>query len=303
MNLRPLRDVTVRPGRPEDVGAVTQLLIAEERDVRGGSRWSADDTRDWFHNLGVNGELWIAEHEGQPAGVVGIFVGDKARAWVAVDPRVTGRSVDAALVELAEERAKQREATTLYLLSFAENESATRLLERLGYRDVRHFFRMEVELDERPGEPEWPPGIGCTTFDTADSRVLHEAINEAFADDYGHHPLPFDEWKRMRLEAPDFDPSLWFVARERDEIAGVCRCTEHRWGSGWIDALGVRRPWRRRGVGGALLRHAFRELYDRGQRSVGLGVDTQNPSGATRLYERAGMRVVAENISFEKVLA
>lgn len=294
--------MTLRRGRPDDVGAVTRLLIAEECDVRGGSRWSEGDTRDWFHNLGVNGELWIAEHEREPAGVVGIFLGERARAWVSVDPRLAGSGVDAALVELAEERAKEGGAATLYLLSFAENEAATRLLEAAGYRDVRHFFRMEVELAGRPPEPEWPAGIGCRTFDIADARALHAAINEAFADDYGHHALSFEEWKRMRLEAPDFDPSLWFVARAGDEIAGVCRCTEHRWGSGWIDALGVRRRWRRRGVGGALLRHAFRELFDRGQRSVGLGVDTQNPSGATRLYERAGMRVVAENISFEKVL-
>jgi mycothiol synthase len=295
--------VTLRLGRPDDVAAVTQLLVAEERDVRGGSRWSEADTRDWFHDLGVNGELWVAEREGQPVGVVGVFLGEKARAWVSVDPRRDGDGVDATLVELAEDRAKEHGAAALYLLSFAENEAATRLLEGAGYRDVRHFYRMEVELDERPPEPEWPAGISCRTFEMDDAQALHEAINEAFADDYGHHALSFEEWKRMRLEAPGFAPTLWFVARAGDEIAGVCRCTEHRWGSGWIDALGVRRPWRRRGVGGALLRHAFRELYDRGQRSVGLGVDTQNPSGATRLYERAGMHDVAENISFEKVLA
>jgi ribosomal protein S18 acetylase RimI-like enzyme len=295
--------MTLRCGRPDDVGVVTQLLIADERDVRGESHWSEADTRDWFHNLGVNGELWIVEHEGQPVGVVGVFLGEKARGWVSVDPRAAGPNVGAALVELAEERAKQGGAASLYLLSFAENEAATRLLEGAGYCDIRRFYRMEVQLDECPPDPEWPAGISCTTFDLIEARALHEAINEAFADDYGHHPLSFDEWKRMRLNAPDFDGSLWFVARAGDEIAGLCRCTEQRWGSGWIDALGVRRRWRRRGLGGALLRYAFRELYDRGQRSVGLGVDTQNPSGATRLYERAGMRVVAENISFEKVLA
>src|SRR5207249_3943669 len=136
----------------------------------------------------------------------------------------SGRNVGAALVGLAEERARERGAVRLYLLSFAENEAATRLLERVGYRDVRHFFRMEVELDERPPQPDWPDGISCTSFDVADAHAVHEAINEAFADDYGHHPLSFEEWKRMRLHSPDFDPSLWFVARADDEIAGICRC-------------------------------------------------------------------------------
>jgi ribosomal protein S18 acetylase RimI-like enzyme len=161
---------------------------------------------------------------------------------------------------------------------------------------------MVIGLDEPPPPPEWPPGITAAPFDLADARAVHAAIQEALADDWGHTPTSFDEWTRIRLESPDFDPSLWTVAWDEDEVAGVIRGDPKRWGGGWIGMLGVRRPWRRRGLGLALLRRTFVELLSRGERRVGLGVDAQNPSGATRLYERAGMHVEAEHLTWEKEL-
>jgi len=292
----------LRRGGLDDVESVSELLVAEERRVRGGSRWTRNDTRDWFHDLSVRGEVWLIEHAGRPLGMVGTFIGETARSWICVDWQSADSTIGPVLLETAEQRSKARGAAKATVLSFVENAAETRLLERAGYRDVRHFYRMEIELGERPSRPEWPENVSCETFDVTDARAFHTAMNEAFADDYGHTPVPFEDWKRMRIEAPGFDPSLWFVAREREEIAGICRCTAERWGCGWIEALGVRRAWRRHGIGRALLQHSFRELYDRGARCVGLGVDTQNPSGATRLYERAGMHVVAENIVFEKAV-
>ena len=69
-------------------------------------------------------------------------------------------------------------------------------------------------------------------------------------------------------------------------------------GLGWVGILGVRSPWRRRGLGDALLRASFAALYERGLRRVGLGVDTENVTGALRLYERAGMRAVRRTDSW-----
>jgi ribosomal protein S18 acetylase RimI-like enzyme len=95
---------------------------------------------------------------------------------------------------------------------------------------------------------------------------------------------------------------LWTVAWDGEEVAGVIRGDPKRWGGGF-GMLGVRRPWRRRGLGLALLRETFGLFYDRGEGRVGLGVDAENPSGATRLYERAGMHVEAEHQTWEKELA
>ena len=80
------------------------------------------------------------------------------------------------------------------------------------------------------------------------------------------------------------------------------RCVLYQMDDGWVDTLGVRRPWRRKGLGMALLQHSFGEFYRRGKYKVGLDVDSQNLTGATRLYERAGMHVARTYISYEKEL-
>jgi ribosomal protein S18 acetylase RimI-like enzyme len=104
---------------------------------------------------------------------------------------------------------------------------------------------------------------------------------------------------------PPFDPELWFLAMEGDEIAGFCLAKPADAGDeavGSIPTLGVRRAWRGRGIGLALLRHAFTDLRRRGKRSAVLGVDADSPTGALRLYERAGMRVVGRYLTYEKTL-
>lgn len=87
----------------------------------------------------------------------------------------------------------------------------------------------------------------------------------------------------------------------RGEIAGYSLC-RYRMGNGWVDALGVRRPWRKLGLGEALLLHSFAEFHQRGTQTIGLIVDSQNPSGATRLYQKVGMHANAEFVYYEKEL-
>ena len=113
----------------------------------------------------------------------------------------------------------------------------------------------------------------------------------------------YDEWRYWTFTEP-FDPSLWFLAEDGQELAGVCLCRPERHGDadlGWVSVLGVRRPWRRRGLGLALL-HAFAELRGRGKRRLGLGVDGSSPTGAVQLYERAGMRVARRFDFYEREL-
>ncbi len=88
---------------------------------------------------------------------------------------------------------------------------------------------------------------------------------------------------------------------EGDEIAGVCLSTDEG-GMGWINTLGVRPPWRRRGLGRALLLETFRLFVERGRSTVRLGTDSQSPAGAVRLYESAGMTVAAAFDRYEKPL-
>jgi ribosomal protein S18 acetylase RimI-like enzyme len=103
----------------------------------------------------------------------------------------------------------------------------------------------------------------------------------------------------------DFDPSLWILAMDGKHVAGISLCspklgTDRK--TGMVDTLGIRRPWRRKGLGLALLHYCFGEFQNRGYKRVVLGVDTQNLSGATRLYKKAGMEVAREFVVYEKEL-
>jgi mycothiol synthase len=133
------------------------------------------------------------------------------------------------------------------------------------------------------------------------------ARRAAWKDHWGYVEQPFEDnyrsWAHYWEE--DFDPSLWFLAMDGDQIAGICLCRGRRGEDeslGWVGTLGVTRPYRRMGVGMALLLHAFHELKARGKSRVGLGVDASSLTGATRLYEKAGMRVAERFDLYEKEL-
>jgi mycothiol synthase len=124
----------------------------------------------------------------------------------------------------------------------------------------------------------------------ADARAVHRLVEDAFADIGNQPPRSYEFWVEVHLERSDFDPALWFLAVDDGELVGVNLAQSGPLG-GYIAQLAVRRDQRGRGLGLALLRHGFGELYRRGVREVYLDVDSHNRTGATRLYERAGMRV------------
>ena len=163
---------------------------------------------------------------------------------------------------------------------------------------------MQIDLEREPERPEWPQGTTVRTFEPgADDHVLYDLHTETFADAWRFEQASYERWRHWHVDRDDFDPSLYFLAEEASEPVGFSMCrTNYADHEGWVSLLGVRRPWRRRGLGLALLRQSFGELWSRGAREVGLGVDAASPTGATRLYERAGMRVLKQFTSYEKEL-
>jgi ribosomal protein S18 acetylase RimI-like enzyme len=128
---------------------------------------------------------------------------------------------------------------------------------------------------------------------------------DSFADHWDFRPQSFAQWRGFTVDREDFDPSLWWLVEDRGELAALSLNRWHFSGDprfGWVEVLGVRPPWRRRGLGAALLRHSFQDFRARGATRVGLGVDAENTTGAVRLYERVGMRVVRRNDIYEKTL-
>ncbi len=292
----------VRPATVEDATAINELVIAVDTAVQGWSDSTETELVDWWRLTDLAESSWVVEDGSLAAYGVVIAHGENAETDGFVHPAKTGLGLGSWLVLRGEQRARELGYRAVLTWCLGPDTDARALFERFGYREVRRFYRMLVEHEAEPPAPEWPEGFRLSTFEPGDGRAFHAALNEAFAEEWNHVSEPFEQWAERRINVPDFDPSRWFIVREGDEIAAVLRCDADRAGAGWVGALGVLRSWRKRGLGLALLRHAFGEFYRRGQPRVGLGVDAQNPTGATRLYERVGMHVAYEAVAFEKKL-
>ena len=235
--------------------------------------------------------------------------------WGRVDPNYEDMGIGTWMLHWAEQRARlalEHVPTELRFAPrvgiFRQGEKAKMLFEDFGYRHIRTSYHMLIEMNAPVLAPEFPEGTELRPFIKGEHDVaVWQAQNEVFRDHWGHRDVTFEEWKQDRIEDSEFDPTLWFLAIDRRsaEIAGYAICRPRAFQDpnvGWVRSLGVRRPWRKRGLGLALLRHSFNEFYRRGKRKVGLGVDAQNLTGALRLYENAGMRVDRAFDYYEKEL-
>jgi mycothiol synthase len=290
---------TQRATRPEDAAAVVELVHASDAAVLDDpERLSERDVLDWWRRL-VEGGNTVVETDG------GVIVGYGAvmkdgpvyAAFNFVHPDHTGCGIGSLLVGWSEELARSQGVEMVRVSVIGPNQPAVELLEARGYRYLRSSYRMLIDLDRPPPAPEWPAGFELATLRPGEELALHAAMEDAFADHWDYHPMSFEEWSAMPP-----DPSLSFLVWDGDEISAAEVCRQERFGMGWIRALGVRPRWRRRGLGRALLLHAFGELYARGQRRIGLGVDAENTTGAVRLYERAGMRAAWQADTYERQL-
>ncbi len=178
------------------------------------------------------------------------------------------------------------------------------LFERRGYERVRTFLRLDRDLGPAVETPVWPAGVTVRGFRTGrDEAAVHAAGEEAFRDHFRPSEMDLEEWTEFRFSRGDLDVGLWFVAWDGDEVAGAVVNFETPLG-GYVDELFVRRPWRGRGLGRALLLRACVELRRRGLPLAYLGVDSQNPTGAMHLYESAGFRSTrGSTFVYEKRLA
>jgi mycothiol synthase len=198
----------------------------------------------------------------------------------------------AEILDWAEERARGK-GHRLISGAWSSNEDVLQALHRRGYELVRHSHRMAIDLADPTPEPEWPDGVEVRSFEPGDGHAFYEAQQETFADAWEPVEETFETWSHWLLETPSFDPELWFLACEGKETAGFAICNRRSGDpeTASVRLLGVRRPWRRRGLGRALLLHAFGAFRRRGFRRAGLGVDAESLTGAHKLYESVGMHV------------
>jgi mycothiol synthase len=289
-----------RPITRDDYDAVLALVVADEEHVlRRPSRITPGDLREWTSRTNLAEDSWLYEHDGELCAAGWLdALDDVAFAIGIVHPSRRGTGLDVQLAERSEACAAERGAERLHQFSLAADADAARLFEQRGYRPARRFYEMAVELDGRPGVPDVP----IESVHERDLRSFYDALDESFQDHWEHHSSTFEEWWGRHSANPGLDLSLWFLVRDGEEVVAVARNEANRNGGGYVGALGVRRPWRGRGYAKALLLHTFREFYDRGTRRVTLGVDSENPTGATHLYEKVGMTVEQESVVYGRAL-
>lgn len=303
--------LTVRQAVLEDAAGIADLCNALAAKLYGGPDVNETEVRRWFGMAGL--ERRVAERAGRIVGYTDVERRAETGGQFPVDARVHpaawGSGVADVLLATAEQWAREHSGPGDVVRGFAAEPDADLrgALERGGYRPIRHSFHMLIDVTKPQLATDWPAGIELRTYDPGrDERRVYEASEEAFADHWDFHPLPLDEWRRRNFETECFDPVLWLLAEDEGELAGVSLNFWHFSGDrtfGWVGVLGVRKPWRRRGLGLALLRHSFADFRERGATRVGLGVDAENTTGAVRLYERAGMHVARRYDTYEKPLA
>jgi mycothiol synthase len=295
---------TLRDVAEDDASAVAEVMNAYDAAFGTGEVVSERDVRSSWADLGDRGSASLAlDGDGAPAGYVEIFPrGEETGLDAYVHPERFDHGLGAAFVSLGERRASELGSASVVAGTLAADARATELFKGRGWRQERVFLRMSMDLRGDEARPQPPAGLVIRQFRPEDARAFHAAREEAFADHWNHHPESFEQYRRRTMEGDDFDPTLWWVVEDGDEIAAIVRCTAVRFGGGWVDSLGVRPRWRRRGLGELLLRTAFAEFARRGERRVALGVDAQNATGATQLYDRVGMQVAFHANVFRKDL-
>jgi mycothiol synthase len=308
--------LTLRTAHWADLNAVAKLTH-DVAEMEGDSSFvlTAEELANEWKDEDFNVERDVFVVETRDGRVVGSeeFYSEQDHCTFKADgcvhPEFRGMGIGTSLLEKVDERAQAEMALAesdvrVRIQSMINNkdETAHALLRAEGYSPIRYYWRMETKLQQAPPVMIFPDDIEVRPFIKEEHAIaVWQANNEAFRDHWGSHDSTYEDWAHAKFGNPNFDPILWMVAWDGDQVAGFSQ-NRFRKGIGWIGTIGVRRPWRNKGLGLALLQHSFGEFYRRGMTTIGLGVDAENPTGATRLYKKAGMHAASEFVTYEKEL-
>lgn len=313
----------VRPGRLDDLEQAVRMFNLTSQKMTGADEWTLEDgIAEWTSpSANIDEDTRVAvTPDGEILGVVELWNVSppyvKNNVWARVHPDYEGQGIGTELMMWAETRAYEKlplaESDTRVVLSCGTrgvNTEAKDLFEGRGFHQVRSTFTMERIMDTPPEDPVVPHGMVVRPINVPDEYAeFHRVDMEAFRDHWGFVERPFETTFADMMHYVDegvCDPSIWFVAMNGDRMAGVAMCEPKSSSdpeAGYAGTLAVRKEFRHRGVGTALLLYAFSEFYRRGQRKVHLDVDANNLTGALQLYQKAGMHILRRFDHYEKVL-
>jgi mycothiol synthase len=322
-----LAAVTFRPFRGE-ADYEPFALISQRCNVADGVpmfETAADVANEYSHLVNTDPERDILVAE-----VDGVLVAYQRTTWWpeedgthlywlfgCVDPAWQRRGLGRVLVRRGEQRLREVAAThsgatakQFSVYTPAQRTGKLALFTNEGYQAVRHFYRMERSLASDLPEAPLPAGLELRPVWPEDLRAIWDANEEAFRDHWGYAPRLDEHFEAWRA-APHFDHSLWQVAWDptSGQVAGVAINVINpelnaQFGRqlGTVEELSVRRPWRNRGLGRALLASSLHTFHVRGMTTASISVDSENPTGAPHLYESVGFEVVSQAMVLRKAM-
>ena len=274
-----MAEFTIRPARAEDAEAVFELYADWQRSNYG----QVEIGREMYDTILASADgSFVAELDGRIVGEA-----DASGGWidVGIAPSVRRRGIGTALLQAAEGTAT---AKPTLLMALQSDVPGAAFAQANGYEKAWEVWLMGIDLPEAIPEPEWPEGVSVRTYggEEAEAREIKELLDLAYAEEFHHQPATFESWSRFMFEDPMFDATVWFLAVADGKIVGAAL----NWDEGYIKDLVVHPDWRGRGLGKALVYQTFGEFKRRELPRVTLKTDSNNPTDAWRLYERAGMR-------------
>ncbi|MGZ6295288.1 MAG: N-acetyltransferase family protein [Candidatus Limnocylindrales bacterium] len=256
--------------------------------------------------VGYGRTWWYVEHDGPRVHDLVCFL----------EPAWRRRGIGRAMLRTLEARVREidgtlERTTARFLQSESEGSDPGRdaLLLSEGFEAVRYGYTMvRPDLEDQHDAP-LPEGLEIREVRPEHMRAIWEADQEAFRDHWGMGPSTEADYQNFLTDPMTNDSTLWRIAWDGDQVAGQVRsfinAEENRtYGRkrGWVESISVRRPWRHRGLARALIAASFPLLRARGMTEGALGVDTENPSGALRVYESMGFRPVSRETVYRKAL-
>jgi mycothiol synthase len=325
-----MADFEFRALRRDDVSALYEMLLTVEQAGDRDLVQTLEDLQREFDDPWSNAEvdsLAAFTRDGQLVGYTRTFQNPEPEAEVRchlaveVHPMQRANGLEDALLDWAEERGRQRamlasnEAARVLRYSILDTQLKQQAqLERRGFNIVRQFYRMQRDLSEPIAPVQLPADLALRVYAPQVggpelSDALHAAFNEAFRDHWSFDPVTAEDWQIFFVGRSSFRPDLTYVVMDGDEVAGFSlnsispeENARHGRSEGWVEVLAVRRPWRKRGVATALLCASLHAFKAEGLQHAMLGVDTQNLSGALRVYESVGFKPIKRYIQYQKAV-
>ncbi len=312
-----------RPAVLEDAAAIQRLFL--DSDAVDGTHRTDNiaDIQLEFEDPDVDVEkdsLMAIAPTGEVAALAWVYIFPTAETklqayfWGGVHPQHRRQGLGSAILGWMETRASQAllarpedlpRIMRLHCNDFEHERIA--FFTRHGYQIARHFFEMRRDLSQPIAAPDLDGGLRLVAWTPELDPLIFDAFNESFRDHWGFEPMTKAAWDLFMVGRESFRPDLSYAVLDGNQVAGFSinflnEEENERKGirEAWVGDLGVRRPWRKRGIATALLNRSMLDFKAAGMDYASLGVDTENPTGALGVYERVGFAAVKRSISFQK---